>query len=362
MRIKFIITLMVCLLSASFSSDDAQNHFRLYISADVKGETEPCGWKKKPAGGLARKCTVVSNSIQEGFNTLILDAGNLFFKQDKIDPGVSLDVAKENANTIVSAFNYITCDGFSPGSKDFAAGVDYLKKLSTDSNFDFISCNIKDKDSQLLFKPYKIINKDGFRIGVVGASSIFESDGVVVDEPFSSIKKTISSIQEQCDFILLLFSSSDSDYKKINLSNLDIDFAVRSSTRRKTSDGGKNSYPIYSLGDRGKVLYQFDFKYNDLSQSLVDLAYFNKSIKLETKRMENISPDGDLSLKEKYRKNIIAYNSVINNAVNSLQVKQITLDKTIQDNPFVLKVVDEGKIKTRNLGGPLEDPHRWHNH
>ena len=43
MRIKFIITLMVCLLSVCFSSDDAQNHFRLYISADVKGETEPCG-------------------------------------------------------------------------------------------------------------------------------------------------------------------------------------------------------------------------------------------------------------------------------------------------------------------------------
>ena len=187
MRIKFIITLMVCFLSVSFSSDDTQNHFRLYISADVKGETEPCGWKKKPAGGLARKCTVVNNSIQEGFNTLILDAGNLFFKQDKIDPGVSLDVAKENANTIVSAFNYISCDGFSPGSKDFAAGVDYLKKLSRDSNFDFISCNIKNKESQLLFKPYKIIDQDGFKIGVIGASSVFESEGVIVEEPFSSI-------------------------------------------------------------------------------------------------------------------------------------------------------------------------------
>ena len=41
---------------------------------------------------------------------------------------------------------------------------------------------------------------------------------------------------------------------------------------------------------------------------------------------------------------------------------EIMLDKTIQDNPHVLKIVDEGKIKTRNLGGPLEDPHRWHNH
>ena len=48
--------------------------------------------------------------------------------------------------------------------------------------------------------------------------------------------------------------------------------------------------------------------------------------------------------------------------ISSIGSGQITLDKTIQDDPYVLKVVDEGKIKTRNLGGPMEDPHRWHNH
>ena len=262
----------------------------------------------------------------------------------------------------MSAFNYISCDAFSPGSKDFAAGLNYLKELYQKSNFDYISCNIKDPNSNLIFKPYKIIDKEGFKIGVIGASSVFESEEVLFDEPFSAINNVVSEIRGKCDFIVLLFSASDSDYKKISSSNLDIDFAVRASTRRKSSDGGKNAYPIYSTGDRGKVLYQFDFKYSDINESLVDMNYFNKIIKLDTKRMNKIGPDGDLNLKDRYNKNIIAYNNVINNAVNSLQVKQITLDKTIQDNPSVLKIVDEGKIKTRNLGGPIEDPHRWHNH
>ena len=105
-------------------------------------------------------------------------AGNLFFKQDRIDPGISLDVAKENANTIVSAFNYISCDAFSPGSKDFAAGLNYLKELYQKSNFDYISCNIKDPNSNLIFKLYKIIDKEGFKIGVIGASSVFLNSGV----------------------------------------------------------------------------------------------------------------------------------------------------------------------------------------
>ena len=128
------------------------HHFRLYVTADVKGETEPCGWKKKPAGGLARKCTIVNNSKSAGFNTLVLDAGNLFFKQKSIDPGISLDSAIENTSTIIEAFNHIGCDAFSPGVLDFAAGVDFLNKLSKKSKFDFISCNIKDSNSNFLFK------------------------------------------------------------------------------------------------------------------------------------------------------------------------------------------------------------------
>ena len=58
-------------------------------------------------GGLARKCTVVDNSREQGFNTIVLDAGNLFFKQNKVDPGISLDIAKENADEVVVNIDHI---------------------------------------------------------------------------------------------------------------------------------------------------------------------------------------------------------------------------------------------------------------
>ena len=32
-------------------------------SANVHGEIEPCGWKKKPLGGLARKATIVDGIL-----------------------------------------------------------------------------------------------------------------------------------------------------------------------------------------------------------------------------------------------------------------------------------------------------------
>ena len=51
-------------------------------TANVHNETDPCGWKKKPLGGLARKATIIDNLRSEGFDVLILDAGNLLFKKD----------------------------------------------------------------------------------------------------------------------------------------------------------------------------------------------------------------------------------------------------------------------------------------
>ena len=347
-----------------FSFDDT--HLRFFVTSDVKGETEPCGWKKKPAGGLARKCTVINNSKDAGFETIVLDAGNLFFKQDKVDPGISLDVAKENAYTIVRSFNHITCDAFSPGVKDFAAGLEFLKKLRVDSNFDYISCNIKDKNKELLFEPYKIIQSGSFSVGVIGASSVFESKGVYVENPFDAIKNISETLNSKCDFVVLLFSCSDLDYKKLSTSSasLGVDFIIRGNTRRKSSDGGKGTVPIYSTGDRGKIIYQFDLKSKDEVSPLIDIAFYEKSITTDKKRMSRLSdtPENSDRISD-YRKNIELSNLIVERAQNTLQFKMITLNKMVSDDPYVLKIVDAGKAKILDIGGPsFLDPHHGHNH
>ena len=100
----------------------ASKQIRIVSTANVHGETDPCGWKKKPLGGLARKATIIDNLRAEGFDVLILDAGNLFFKNEILNAGAPLETAKMTAEIIVTAFNDIGCHAFSPGSKDFAAG------------------------------------------------------------------------------------------------------------------------------------------------------------------------------------------------------------------------------------------------
>ena len=93
-------------------------------------------------GGLARKAYVIDGVASQNFQVLITDAGNLFFSKDVISPGVTLDLAKGTANIIRDCFNEIGCNAFSPGSQDFAAGIDFLQRLQNGANFDFISANI----------------------------------------------------------------------------------------------------------------------------------------------------------------------------------------------------------------------------
>ena len=86
-------------------------------------------------------------------------------------------------------------------------------------------------------------------------------------------------------------------------------------------------------------------------------------IRLDNKRMNDIiASTGENETSLKYRENIQRYNQIINNVENSLQYKKIELNKTIADNPYVLKIVDDGNAKIKAMGGPLLDPHRFHNH
>ena len=295
----------------------------------------------------------------------------VFTESNNFKLKTSFDSLKcDDSNTIVKAYNHISCEAFSPGPKDFAAGLDFLNELSSSSNFDYISCNIRNKESELLFKPYKIIDSDGFKIGIIGASSKFENNDVIIDDPYISIKNALSELRDKCDCVILLFNASDADYRLLPRSALDIDLAIRSNTRRKSTDGGNNIFPIYSTGDRGKILYQFDLKYNDKKSSLVDIAYLDKNIKLNKRKILQLTAnsadstdiDIDNQKLDEYNNNINMYSEKINNALNTIQFKQITLNKLIQDNPYILKIVDEGKEKTDQMGSPMMIPHHRHPH
>jgi len=325
-------------------------------------------------GGLARKSAILNQAKENNNIFFIVDAGDLFFKKNTINPGIPTDLAKINAETIVSSFNRIGCDAFNVGEKDFALGLDYLNELKDNSEFPYISANIKNASGSYMFNPYKIVERNGLKLGIIGLSSIFMHENVQVDDPIESLKKIVDFVDAQSDFVVLLFNATDADLNKFHRENLAVDFVIQSKSKRKSNDGGKKEIPVYSCGDRGKYLYEFDFVYNELNNEFVDIPLHESIIKLMDRKIKNLSKNDNQTTNtevkiENNRKKLANFSSQkrdaqskIATAENKILVNKIALDKTIIDDPEILKIVDAGIIKKNLIAPQPKTPNPPHGH
>ena len=359
----------------------------LIVTTNVHGEVDPCGWPKKPLGGLARKATIIDELKEKGKEPIILDAGNLFFKKKTLDPGVTTESAKVNTEIIVDSYNIIGCDAFSPGINDFALGLNYILDLQGKANFDFISSNItyKNEPEKLIFSPYKIIKKNKKHIAVIGLTSKFGSDEISFITPYDALVDVIKEVENISDFIVLLFDGKDQELNTFYTGDLNIDLIIKSNNSGIRSPDGGGKIPTYIAGNRGKVLYDFTINFKDDNLPFVDVAWCDNSISRINSRLEKMKKgDSEIDLFDLYKDDPTTLNRIKNynrqldkaeymlsNAINTITFEKIELNKNIFDKPSILKIVDKGKIKIKELIGPdaLDskgrlpgDPHYNHSH
>ena len=317
-------------------------------------------------GGLARKATVIDELRSEGFDVIILDAGNLLFKKENIGPGTPTEIAKKTAEIIISGFNEIGCHAFSPGSKDFAAGLAFVQSMQKQAKFPFISANILDINGNRIFDPYIIIDSDDVSLGIIGLASKFNHSEVFIQNPLEAISEVINEVNEQADVIVLLFDSDEADVIKLHSSTFPIDLIIRSKAKTQSSDGGNKDIAVYSCGDRGKYVYQFDLTQIQPDAKFIDIAFHEKQIsraqqKLNKMKQGNLMADlriiyvdDPLTLKkiDNYESQIQSSKNVIANSINTITLKKHPLDKNVLDRPDILNIVDNGKNERDILFGP----------
>ena len=295
-----------------------------------------------------------------------MDAGNLLFKKKTLGPGSPTDIAKMTAEIIVSAFNDIGCHAFSPGSKDFAAGLDFIQEMQMLANFPFISANILDVNGNRLFDPYLIADVEGVSVGVIGLASKFIHSDVYIQDPMEALNELVDEVDSQSDVLVLMFDSEEADISKLQTSGYPIDLVIRSKSKTRSQDGGKRNIPAYSCGDRGKYLYQFDLTIADPNLQFTDLAVYENQVSQAEKKLNKMR-DGNLvtdlystykddpqSLKkiETYESQIQSAKVALENSVNSIKMSKHELGKTVTDRPDILQIVDDGKAKINNSFGP----------
>lgn len=377
---KYVMLFLLLSLSLIFGNFSTESAIKLVLTSNVNGETDPCGWKKKPMGGLARKSTIINDLKNQGNEVIVADAGNLFFKKDKISSGITIDTAKETAKIIVDCFNVIGCDVFTPGSHDFAAGSEFLNELEERSNFPYISANIFGKNGEQLYEPYMIVEKQGKKVGFLGLSSVFLNENLKVKDPFKVLKNIINELESKTDIIILLFNASEKDLNRLKTKDYAIDFTIRSRSNLPpavSKDGGSASIPIYSIGMRGKYIFEFDINIGDRSSKFLDIMYLQSQLEKSEKFLAsyNIDFEESIDLDTEFKDDPKALNQikknlnkrdelrlVLDNKVNYFSFTKHSLDKQYKDDIKIINIIDKGKKRMVDLLGPLPDPHKGHNH
>ena len=137
----------------------------ILYTGNVNGELQRCGCSDKQLGGVARRKTVIEQVRTE--HSLLLDAGDIFFGSFQELVG-STPFYRDKSSTMIRAMNLMAYDGVMIGDYDFAEGKDFLLENAVQADFPFICANLLGPDGKPVFAPYRIVNRSGVRIGIVG--------------------------------------------------------------------------------------------------------------------------------------------------------------------------------------------------
>ena len=360
--------------------------FTIIHSSSIWGETEPCGWPKNPLGGLARKANIIDNERLNDRPVIVLDSGDLFFSKSILyEDKDNIEEAKIRSEIIVKSNNQMSYNAFNPGSRDFALGLSYLKKIEEKSNFNFISCNLfNSKTKERIFDSHLIEDYNGYKIGYIGASSSFDKDSILIREPISEITEVYNQISNQTDYVIVLFNGTKPDLDRLNKSGIGFDLILRSGgSSRASENGGSGETPMYESGNKGKYLNKISVAITDMSSDIVDLDLYEKKIRQSNKHLKNKKlGDSNANLDELYkdkpkilstinnhRKIIEASDKKIKSAKNTIKADKVPLNTKVNSKAEILLIVDEGMAKIPK-GPEIPDakgrlpghPHHGHSH
>jgi len=174
-------------------------------------------------GGVARRASLIESIRKENPNVLLLDAGDIFQGTPYFNYyGGELEFK------LMSMMKY---DLSTIGNHDFDNGVDGLAAQMPHATFEFISANYDFKNTSMdgYVKPFKIINKDGIKIGVFGLGIELQglvdkkmSKETVYNNPLESAQDMIRILKKEnkCDLIICLshlgYKYSRADINKIS--------------------------------------------------------------------------------------------------------------------------------------------------
>jgi len=206
--IKNILSFAAAMPLLSFKNLTMGNikKLRILITTDVHGAIFPFDFinNSEEISSLAQVHTYAESLKKQGHEVILCDNGDILQGQPVV---YYSNFEKTQSQHLLSrVMNYMKYDTGTVGNHDIEAGHDVYDKFTKELNFPWLAANAIDKKTkEPYFQPYKIIEKDGAKIAILGLitpaipkwlpEKIWE--GMEFEDMIESAKKWVTIIQEK---------------------------------------------------------------------------------------------------------------------------------------------------------------------
>ncbi|MFZ5471335.1 MAG: 5'-nucleotidase [Myxococcota bacterium] len=247
-----MIRLAMLAALAATAAAGADKQLTLYFTGDNGGELSPCGCKHNPAGGLARRKTVLDNARAKG-PVLLVDAGNALFRA----PGLQDEPSRARAEFLLGAMGRLDTFAMAAGARDLNAGAEFLRAAAQKAKVKVLSANLRGKDGQALFPASAIADVGGVKVGVIGVSPSGSLPGVshLTGAPAgSAVLEEAKKLSGKVDLVLVLAALPYNDaYQLANEAESAVDVVLVSHDARPAGPAQRNAHNyVIPGGERGR--------------------------------------------------------------------------------------------------------------
>lgn len=202
--------ILLSLAGQTFAADGDMVDVTILGTSDIHGHFMPWDYaadKQNMRGSLSQIATKVKAIRNDQDNVILVDAGDTIqgnfvetFKDEPVDP-------------MMLGFNEMDYDVWVLGNHEFDFGLKVLNRSLSQFEGTALAGNIERADGNPFLPSYKIIEKQGIKIGVIGmdtpmtqvfAEGTNRLEGMTFTNPSLEVKKVIKQIDEQVDAIVLV--------------------------------------------------------------------------------------------------------------------------------------------------------------
>ncbi|NFT90832.1 bifunctional metallophosphatase/5'-nucleotidase [Clostridium botulinum] len=346
MKKKLLKPLMsICLIASLISVGFVKNpvsasdsiDITILGTSDVHGRFMPWEYATdtpNAKGSLTQISTLVNKIRTENPNTILVDAGDSI--QDNY-----CEIFKGYAdNPMVTAMNDMKYDTWVMGNHEFNFTQDVLNRTISKFNGTALSGNIYKEDGTRFLPAYKILEKDGVKIGIIGMTTPmivqFEKDngnldGLVVNNAVEETKKAIKELKGNVDLLVGVMHMGEANEN--NIPDTGVTDLANACPELDAIVAGHMHLNVSSKLING-VLVTEPYKYgNSLSKIDIKVQKDSSGYKVIDKKAETLSVNNVESNKALEEK-LAPFNNILRDMVNQ------PIGKLVNEN-----LVHEDEIK-----------------